>query len=64
MSPICRSDIMANFPFTRRTLAVEGKQAGGGGGGGGVVVGGGAGGGTLKKVIYYISNRSVSLVIV
>ena len=54
---------MANFPFTRRTLAVEGKQAGGGGGGV-VVGGGGAGGGTLKKVIYYISNRSVSLVIV
>ena len=26
LSPICRSDIMANFPFSRKTLPEDGKQ--------------------------------------
>ena len=48
LSPLCSSDIVTDLPFSRVTLAVDGKQppdggGGGGGGGGGVVVGGGAG---------------------
>ena len=32
-SPICRSDIVTDFPFSSLTLAIAGKQLGGGGGG-------------------------------
>ena len=42
LSPTCSSDITTEFPLSRETLAVEGKQTpprGGGGGGGGGVVG-------------------------
>ena len=43
LSPTCSSDIATDFPFSKETLAAEGKQerggcAGGGGGGGMVVV--------------------------
>ena len=36
LSPTCSSDIVNSFPFSRLTLAVDGKQPflGGGGGGG------------------------------
>ena len=43
LSPICNSDIVTDFPFSRFKSPVEGKQGGGGGGGGGVVVVGGGG---------------------
>ena len=49
-SPNCNSDIVTDFPFTRKTLPEGGKQPpppdGGGGGGGGD--GGGGGTGTIK----------------
>ena len=40
LSPTCNSDIIADFPFSRETVAVEGKHPppDGGGGGGAVVV--------------------------
>ena len=42
LSPDCSLDIVTDSPFSRVTLAVDGKQlffgGGGGGGGGGVVV--------------------------
>ena len=34
-SPICSSDIVTDFPFSRLVFAWDGKQEGGGGGGGG-----------------------------
>ena len=33
LNPICISDIVTDFPFSKLTVAVEGKQPGGGGGG-------------------------------
>ena len=33
LDPICSSDILTDFPFSRLTLAEDGKQPGGGGGG-------------------------------
>ena len=35
MSPICSSDILTDFPFSRETLADDGKQEGDGEGEGG-----------------------------
>ena len=43
LSPTSSSDIVTDFPFSRETLAVEGKQTPPRGGGGG----GGGGGGSL-----------------
>ena len=55
-SPIFNSDIVTDFPFSRFTSPVEGKQVGGGGGGGVVVVVGGGGG-------VYFSRNSVSVIL-
>ena len=49
-SPIFNSDIVTDFPFSRFTSPVEGKQVGGGGGGGVVVV---------VVVVVYVERNSV-----
>ena len=50
--PIFNSDIVTDFPFSRFTSPVEGKQLGGGGGGVVVVV-------VVVDVVVYVERNSV-----
>ena len=65
LSPVCRSDIVTDLPFSRVTLAVEGKQPpppppDGGGGAVVVVVGGGGGGaGVVTNNKHYFNTKIV-----
>ena len=51
LSPVCSSDIVTDLPFSRVTLAVDGKQPPPDGGGG-------EGDGAIKS---YYSNRIISI---